>query len=633
MYIRRTHTNNSATGERYYTYRLIESRRIAGKPRQITLLNLGKHFAVDQDLWPAVCVRVGELINHQTPLFYLELPAAVELEAQRIAAQLVAKQATTRSEPFCSKVESTQCQTSPDTADGTDSKEPIPAEAHATADIQSVDVDSLELIRPRSVGVECLGLWAMQQLDFTTLLQEVGLNGTQRSAAIGSIIARMAAPDSERASHGWLGSKSALGELLDVDYEAMSLQSLYRAADVLWKHHAVIEQRLFARVTDLFSLSTTVTLYDLTNTYFEGTASENSKAQHGHSKEKRRDCPLVTLGIVLDGSGFVRSSQTFAGNVAEAGTLETMLKGLDAPLGALVVMDAGIATEDNITWLREHGYRYLVVSRERHRQFDLAQSIGLTTASGDTVQCQKVLSEDEQEVRLYCHSPGREQKEQAMTQRFSTRFETALNKLAEGLQRAKTEKRIDKLWQRIGRLQAQHHGIGQHYRIELQADEQGEKAIGLTWERQPVAGTMVTHPGVYCLRSNETEWDAEKLWRTYIMLTDLEAVFRSLKSELGLRPVYHHKESRVDGHLFITVLAYQFVQVIRRQLHEKAIPLSWRNIREIMSGQCRVTASFRRADGGATHIRKATRAETEQLAIYHALNINPAPGGVCKTII
>lgn len=627
MYIRRTHTNNSATGERYYTYRLIESRRIAGQPRQITLLNLGKHFAVDQDLWPAVCVRVEELINHQTPIFSLDLPAVVELEAQRIAAQLVTKQASTPPEPLRSEAEAFDSQTPAET------RASIPAIVPPTVDIQSVDIDSLALIRPRSVGVECLGLWAMQQLDFTSILQEVGLNGTQRSAAIGSIIARMAAPDSELASHRWLGSKSALGELLDVDYEGMSLQSLYRAADVLWKHHAVIEQRLFARVTDLFSLSTTVTLYDLTNTYFEGTASENSKARHGRSKEKRRDCPLVTLGVVLDGSGFVRSSQTFAGNVAEAGTLETMLKGLNAPLGALVVMDAGIAIEENITWLRAHGYRYLVVSRERHRQFDLAQSIGLTTASGDTVQCQKVLSEDEQEVRLYCHSPGREQKEQAMTQRFSTRFETALNTLAEGLQRAKTEKRIDKLWQRIGRLQAQHHGIGQHYRIELQADEQGEKAIGLTWERQPVAGTMVTHPGVYCLRSNETEWDAEKLWRTYIMLTDLEAVFRCLKSELGLRPVYHHKESRVDGHLFITVLAYQFVQVIRRHLHEKGISLSWRNIREIMSGQCRVTASFRRADGGATHIRKATRAETEQLAIYHALNIHPAPGGVCKTMI
>jgi transposase len=310
-----------------------------------------------------------------------------------------------------------------------------------------------------------------------------------------------------------------------------------------------------------------------------------------------------------------------------------MLKDLQAPKGALVIMDAGIATEENIIWLSSHGYRYLVVSRERHRQFDADQALAVTTASGETVHCQKVLDEDAKEVRLYCRSEARAEKERAMTQSFSTRFESALTKIAEGLTRPKTEKRVDKLWQRIGRLQQQHHGIGQHYAIEVQFDESGEKATGLTWQRQAVNGTMATHPGVYCLRSNEITWNAEKLWQTYIMLTDLEAVFRSLKSELGLRPVYHRKEERVDGHLFITVLAYQLVQIIRRRLHEKDIHASWQALRQTMSMQYRVTASFRRADGGATHIRKATRAETDQWVIYHALNLNSAPGGVCKTFV
>ncbi len=143
----------------------------------------------------------------------------------------------------------------------------------------------------------------------------------------------------------------------------------------------------------------------------------------------------------------------------------------------------------------------------------------------------------------------------------------------------------------------------------------------------------MTHPGVYSLRSNETDWDEERMWRTYIMLTDLEAVFRSLKSELGLRPVYHHKEERCDGHLFITVLAYQFVQLIRRRLGEQGIHDSWRSLRETLKNQCRITATFRRADNRTLHVRKATRAEPEQLAIYNALNIDPAPGGVNKLII
>ena len=182
------------------------------------------------------------------------------------------------------------------------------------------------------------------------------------------------------------------------------------------------------------------------------------------------------------------------------------------------------------------------------------------------MHCLKVLSEDGKEARLYCYSEARGAKEQAMTKTFSSRFETALDKLAEGLKRPRCEERPDKLWQRIGRLKKKHHGIGQHYQIDMQIDESGTKANGLAWSRHSVTGTLLTHPGVYCLRSNEIEWDPEKLWRTYIMFTDLEAVFCSLKSELGLCPVYHHKEERVDGHLFITMQAYQFVQVIRRYL-------------------------------------------------------------------
>ena len=138
---------------------------------------------------------------------------------------------------------------------------------------------------------------------------------------------------------------------------------------------------------------------------------------------------------------------------------------------------------------------------------------------------------------------------------------------------------------------------------------------------------------MYCLRSNETEWDEETLWRSYIMLTDLEAVFRSLKSELGLRPIFHHKQERSDGHLFITVLAYQLVQVIRRRLHERGEHASWRSLRHILEGQVRITATFRRPDGRALHVRKASRAEPEQRAIYDMLGMNAAPGGIKKMIV
>ena len=145
---------------------------------------------------------------------------------------------------------------------------------------------------------------------------------------------------------------------------------------------------------------------------------------------------------------------------------------------------------------------------------------------------------------------------------------------------------------------------------------------------------MLTHPGVYCLRSNETTWDAARLWHTYTMLTDLEAVFRGLKSELGLRPVFHHNEKRTEGHLFITVLAYQLVQAIRRKLEAAgAVPCSWSRLREILSVQQRVTATFRQRDGHTLHVRKATVAEPALRKIYDVLGIDAAPGGVRKLMV
>ena len=601
MYIRQTKTRNSATGEAYCTFRLVASERTGTKVRQRTLLNLGKNFSLPKEQWPRLCARIEQILSGQGS--FLPESASIEAQAQRYAARLVVLSA-----PHTSGQEG------------------------AEAQYHEVDVASLELVRPRSVGVEHAGLAALSLLGIPQILESAGLNGVQRAAAMGSIIGRMAAPGSELATWHWLKERSALGELLEVDFEAMPLMRLYRASDLLVRHREKIEAALFDRIQSLFSFQTTVTLYDLTNTYFEGEMAGNAKARRGRSKEKRSDCPLVTLGLVLDGSGFVRRSRVFEGSVAEASTLEGMLQGLEAPPGALVIMDAGIATEANIAWLVAHHYRYLVVSRERSRQFDASQAVATTTASQQTIRIQRVLSEDGSEVRLYCHSQERQEKETAMSARFIQRFEAGLTKLAEGLQKPRGEKRRDKLLQRIGRLQEKSHGIGRHYRIELTPDESGAKALALTWERLPVDGTQLTHPGVYCLRTNELTWDEATLWRTYTTLTDLEAVFRSLKSELGLRPVYHHKEERAEGHLFITVLAYQAVQALRQQLKTHGIHESWSTLRQTLSVQQRVTATFKQRDGRTLHVRKATVAEVNLKKLYDALGLSADPGGVQKLV-
>lgn len=607
MYIRRTQTRRTDDGQRYFTYRLVRSERIADKVRQITLLNLGRHFEIEQQHWVSLCARIEELVHGQTTLLPVACPAEVEVEAQRVTAQLLTRQSETAT---------------------------ARADTASVNDIQLLDVDSLQLIRPRSVGVEQLGLWAMEQVGFESLLERLGIITPMRAAIVGSIIGRMAAPASERATHTWLRQRSGLGELLAVDYESMDLNRLYRASDQLIKHQSSIEQTVFKRINDLFGYTTTVTLYDLTNTYFEGGLKTNPKAQRGHSKEKRSDCPLLTLGLVLDGSGFVRRSRVFAGNVSEGQTLAEMLLGLGAPATALVVMDRGMASEANLSWLKDNGYRYLVVSRARRRAFDPDLAIVIETAGKQKIHLQRDLSSDGSEVRLYCYSEARAEKERAMEKLFAERFEAGLQKLAEGLSRPRSHKNISKLWVRIGRLKEKSWGTAQHFQIEIVADAtKPDQAQAIVWQRQPIDGTRLTHPGVYCLRSNETGWDSERLWRTYIMLTDLEAVFRSLKSELGLRPVYHHKQARCDGHLLITVLAYQFVQIIRQQLKLHGIEDSWKTLRQSMAGQCRITASFRRPDGKALHVRKATRAEPQQRLVYTALDINPAPGGITKTVI
>ena len=602
VFIRRTQTRRSHDGKPYFSHRLVQSERVGKTVRQRTRLNLGRHFDIPQAQWPRLCARIDDLLTGQAPLV-ADGPPAVEKEAQRIAGQLVVRGAQ---------------------AGGA---------AAGPADVQPLDVDSLRLVRPRSVGVEQVGLWALEQLGLPALLADLGVNGALRAAAAGVIVGRFAHPASERATHRWLQERSGLGELLGVDFETVGAMQLYRASDALVKHRGAIETHLFDRAMGLFDLQPTVTLYDLTNTYFEGGAGGQPQAQRGHSKEKRSDCPLLTLGLMLDAGGFVRRSGVFAGNVREQRTPAGMLGALEAPAGALVVMDRGVATEACVQWLRDHGYRYLVVSRERHRQFDAEAAVSLRTRSNQTVHLHKVVSTDPDEVRLYCYSEERAKKERAIVERFAARFEAALTRLHEGLARPRAHKRLDQVWQRIGRLKTKHPRVASHYQIGVTADETGGKAVAVTWTRRPRDGSMATHPGVYCLRSSETDWDEDALWRTYTTLTDVEAVFRSLKSELGLRPIYHHKPRRADGHLFITVIAYQLVQVIRTRLREHGNAAGWTTLRRILEGQQRVTATFRRPDERTLHVRTATQAEPGQREIYDALGVDPHPGGVRKTLI
>ncbi len=233
----------------------------------------------------------------------------------------------------------------------------------------------------------------------------------------------------------------------------------------------------------MFALETTVTLYDLTNTSFEGDAAGNHKGQRGHSKEKRSACPLVTLG-------------------------------LQSPEGALVTMDRGIATESNIAWLADHHYRYLLVSREGGRRFDTERPVEVVNKSGGSILVQRIVNEAATEARLSCYSSERQEKEAGISSLFTEKFENGLAKLVAGLTPPRREKPHDRILQRIRRLQEKSHGSGRHCRIDVIRGATGDKAVALSWEKVTVAVTMLTHPGVYCPGTNELRWDEKMLWQT-----------------------------------------------------------------------------------------------------------------------
>jgi transposase len=601
MYIRCTSIKSKRSGEPYFTYRLVESERVGGKVKQRTLLNLGRHFDVAKPQWADLASRIDQLLTGgQQALFMIELSEDLELMAQRYVAQILASRSHTQ-------VQANQ--------------------------LATIELDTLELIRPRRVGVEQLALEAFKQLKLDVKLKELGFNGPQLAASMGNIIGRMAFPASERATHEWLQKRSGLGELIGYDFEKMGHDRLYQVSDQLWKHREAIEKHLYEQEADLFGFDETITLYDLTNTFFEGVASSNPLAKRGHSKEKRSDCPLVTLGLVLDGSGFPRKSHIFPGNVSEPQSLQQMLEGLNARVGSTVILDAGIATEENIQWLVAQGYHYLVVSRKRKRQFNEEKAQTIKDVPGQKVRAERVINPETGEVELYCHSQLREKKEQAIQDLSTARLETALQKLADGLSKKGTTKRYDKVIERVGRIKQKHSRAAQHYDIEVSQSDSSDNASAIQWKRVNKANSQATHPGVYCLRTDQVSWDDSTLWHTYTMLTDLESVFRSLKSELGMRPIYHHKEARVSGHIFITLIAYHLVQTLRTQLKQQGITDSWQTIRRKMENQQRITVSLKQEDGVTLHIRKATRAEPLQKEIYQALNISTQPGTIQHTQI
>ncbi len=610
MFIRKVPHRNKKNRKEYYTYKLVESIRTQRGPRQRDVLNLGVDFDLPKEQWKNLANCIESIITKQRLLF--DYPKKISKLAKKYARKIIRQQAC-----------------------AIDEGEDI------SPDYQVVDVNSIDNEDARTVGAEYVVYETIKGLEIDRELRSFGLNRLQLAVALGVIAGRMIVPGSERATHQWLQNATGLGELMGIDFSNISLDSVYKASDLLLKNKEALEEHLCRTEGQLFALEEKIILYDLTNTFFEGTGKYNSKARYGgKSKEKRSDCPLVTLGLVLDMQGFPKKSRIFEGNISEPKTLEAMIKGLaseDVSEASLfkptIVLDAGIATEDNINWLKDKYYHYIVVSRKKKKAIpaDVTMIAVKEDDKANTVLVQAGLAKNREtdELELYCHSIDKEKKEEGIKNKFQERYEAELLKAHNALDLKNGTKRYDKVIERIGRLKERYKLVSRGYKVTVEKDSETDKAKSITWSRKKTEKTS----GIYCLRTNRKDLNEKQIWDIYTMLTDIEDAFRCMKSELGLRPIYHQKEARCDGHIFITVIAYHLLHTIRVKLRQRGVRFCWTTIRKQLSTQVRITTTMKRKDNKVVHIRKSSKAEPSHQVIYDALNLSYQPGRTVKTVL
>jgi transposase len=506
MYLR--HTTISKNGKSHTYWRLVRSVRLGNQVRQQTVAQLG------------------------------ELDAAGRVRARALAAAIVG------------------IERQPGLFD-----EPQPAES------VRVELHRFRLERGRRFGDVWLGLRLWQALQLDTALEDWLPQGREevpwaKMAAV-LVLARFCEPSSElHIAEDWF-RRTALGDLLGIADDKVNDDRLYRALDRLLPQKVYLELHLQQRLGRLFGLEYDLLLYDVTSTYFEGQAAANPQAQRGHSRDHRRDCKQVLIGLVVSRDGYPLGYEVFAGNRNDCTTLEEIVKRMEAFYGRegrIWVLDRGMVSEASLTWLKGRGSRYIVgTPRSRLKQFARAVRHGDWEALREGLEVQRCPDGDGGETFILCRSAARAAKEQAVRERFVTRIETGLKRI----RAACRWRRCDpgKVERRVGRLLGKNARGAGLFRVVVEAGTDGGARV--RWRRRAAAQAWArSSQGCYVLRSNVADWDAEELWRAYMHLTDAEAAFRIQKSDLCIRPVWHQTAGRVQAHLLVCFLAY----VLRKTL-------------------------------------------------------------------
>lgn len=595
----------------YYSHRLVESYKNANnQSRHRTILDLGT-LTIPSSEWKILANRVEDIVQgREVTIFPPE--EHIEKLAKKYAA-LIQKEMLNNALAE-EKIKGT-----------------TPEKIEKPEIIRMVD-NSLEHLDARTIGGEYICYEMIKKLGLPEILKDIGLNAEQIKMSVLTIVGRLINPASENATRFWAREESGIDELLGTDFRYLSNNALYRTSDLLVGHKEKIESKLKENEKKLFGLNETIILYDLTNTYFEGNGRGSDKLKRGHSKEKRTDCPLITLGLIIDELGFPKYSKVFEGGISEPGTFETFLDEISKDETALtllgkdktIIMDAGIATEGTIEKIKAKGYKYVVMSRKKEFTIEELTAMNIEDKKieiKEGVSAAKIVKSDG-EIILFCESEGRKQKELSMKNSFEKRFEGELTKLKIGLTKKSCMKKEEKIREKIGRLREKYSLIAGHYEVKITS--QDGLVTELSWNVKDVNQLDNKFSGTYYMKTNRADLTEKEIWKLYVSLTKVESAFRFLKSNLGLRPVFHEKEERIEGHLFISVLAYHVLISIQNQLRIAKINHDWSYIVKAMK-QERITSAYMTESGLKIYEKKCVNATEFQEQVYKALELKNNP--------
>jgi len=495
-----------------------------------------------------------------------------------------------------------------------------------------VRLNRLRLERGRTFGNVWLGwtLWRALRLD--ALLERLMPTGREAvpwaTMAAVLVLARLCEPSSElHIAEDWY-RQTALEDLLALPAALVNDDRLYRALDRLLPHKTALEQHLVGRLGELFALDYDLLLYDVTSTYFEGQAAANPLAQRGYSRDHRPDCLQVCLALVVTREGMPLGYEVFPGNRTDVTTVEEIVETMEARYGMaqrIWVMDRGMTSEDNLSWLRETQRRYLVGTpkselRKWARQIADARD---WQAVRDGIEAKRCVGPDGAETFVLIRSIERREKEQAIHARFIRRIEEALARLGRRIAHARRPLDRGRLERQLGRLLAHTSRAAGRYVIDLVADASVPAGVRLVWTTRPEWDDWARwSEGCYVLRSNIPDWSPEELWRTYVQLTEAEAAFRIHKSDLSLRPIWHQRAHRVQAHILVCFLAYVLWKTLEQWQRRAGLGQSPRTILEELRRIQSTDVVLPTTDGRELRLRCVVRPDAAQAALLDRLGLD-----------